>query len=215
MNAYRALNRFRPGAPFKPWLLSIVANGARNRRKAAGRRSSLAFRAAAQGPSEAASPSPETAAVAAERRAELLLAVEGLGEADREAIAYRYFLVPEEIGSPDAVYEAGPEGVVLVYRARPGLPPLGNKGIWLILTELPGDVRSAYFSEGPRPYAGTEAVDVDGGRGYWARAESSTVPRRTGGLPTNVLLWEREGRALRLESGLPRAEAIRLAESVR
>ena len=91
VKAYRALNRFRPGAPFRPWLLSIVANEARNRRKAAGRRSSLVLRAAAQGP-ERTPPSPEAAVVAAERRAELLLAVEGLGEADREAIACRYFL---------------------------------------------------------------------------------------------------------------------------
>lgn len=91
VKAYRALNRFRPGAPFRPWLLSIVANEARNRRKATGRRSSLALRAAAQGP-QSTSPSPEATVVEAERRSELLHAVEGLGEADREAIACRYFL---------------------------------------------------------------------------------------------------------------------------
>jgi len=102
VKAYRALNRFRPGAPFRPWLLSIVANEARNRRKAAGRRSSLALRAAAQGP-ESTSPSPEMAVVAAERRAELLVAVEGLGEADREAIAYRYFLGLSEEESAAAI----------------------------------------------------------------------------------------------------------------
>ena len=33
--AYYALPRFRPGAPFRPWLLRIVANEARNRRRAA------------------------------------------------------------------------------------------------------------------------------------------------------------------------------------
>ena len=92
VKAYRALDRFRPGAPFRPWLLAIVANEARNRRKAAGGRKSLALRAAAQGPTETASPSPETAVVAAERRAELLVAVEGLREAVRLTIACRYFL---------------------------------------------------------------------------------------------------------------------------
>lgn len=90
VKAYRALGRFRSGAPFRPWLLSIVANEARNRRKAAGRREGLALRAAAQGPVE--SESPEAAVIAAEQRAELLLAVEGLSEADRLAIASRYFL---------------------------------------------------------------------------------------------------------------------------
>jgi DNA-directed RNA polymerase specialized sigma24 family protein len=45
VNAYRALARFRSGAPFRPWLLRIVANEARNRRSAAGRRQRLAVRA--------------------------------------------------------------------------------------------------------------------------------------------------------------------------
>src|SRR6266496_2575903 len=35
VKAYRALGRFRRGAPFRPWLLQIVANEARNRRRSA------------------------------------------------------------------------------------------------------------------------------------------------------------------------------------
>ena len=38
VKAYRALGRFRRGAPLRPWLLRIVANEARNRRRSAGRR---------------------------------------------------------------------------------------------------------------------------------------------------------------------------------
>jgi RNA polymerase sigma-70 factor, ECF subfamily len=38
VKAYRALGRFRPGAPFRPWLLRIVLNEARNRRRSARRR---------------------------------------------------------------------------------------------------------------------------------------------------------------------------------
>jgi DNA-directed RNA polymerase specialized sigma24 family protein len=37
VKAYRALWRFRAGAPFKPWLLRIVTNEAHNRRRTAGR----------------------------------------------------------------------------------------------------------------------------------------------------------------------------------
>jgi RNA polymerase sigma factor (sigma-70 family) len=92
VKAYRSLWRFRPGAPFRPWLLSIVANEAKNRSKAAGRRARLALRAATEAPVGDASSSPEAAAVAAELRAELLLALEALREADRLAIACRYFL---------------------------------------------------------------------------------------------------------------------------
>ena len=48
VKAWRALPRFRAGAPFRPWLLAIVANEARNRRRAAGRRAGLVLRAAEQ-----------------------------------------------------------------------------------------------------------------------------------------------------------------------
>jgi PhoPQ-activated pathogenicity-related protein len=42
VKAWRALGRFRTAEPFRPWLLRIVANEARNRRRAAGRRARLA-----------------------------------------------------------------------------------------------------------------------------------------------------------------------------
>ena len=90
---YRALGRFRRGAPFRPWLLRIVANEARNRRRSAGRRAALALRAAAtRAASGDAAPSPEAALLAAERRAELLAALDGSRDDDREAIACRFFL---------------------------------------------------------------------------------------------------------------------------
>jgi RNA polymerase sigma factor (sigma-70 family) len=92
VKAYRALWRFRTGAPFKPWLLRIVTNEARNRRRAAGRREALALRASGEAVSGDAAPSPESALLGAERRGELLSAVNRLEEHHRRAIAYRYFL---------------------------------------------------------------------------------------------------------------------------
>jgi RNA polymerase sigma factor (sigma-70 family) len=91
VKAYRALWRFRAGAAFKPWLLRIVANEARNRRRSAGRRAGLALRAA-QEPSGEAAPSPEAALLGTERRQQLIEALNRLAEPDREAIACRYFL---------------------------------------------------------------------------------------------------------------------------
>src|SRR5437764_12198614 len=72
VKAWRALAGFRAGAPFKPWLLRIVANEAHNRRRSAGRRATLAIRAAAAEPSGGAAPSPEASVLDAERRDELL-----------------------------------------------------------------------------------------------------------------------------------------------
>ena len=92
VKAYYALGRFRPGAPFRPWLLTIVANEARNRRVAAGRRARLAARASVEQTGAGAEPLPEPSALAREERAALLRAVNGLREEDRRAIACRYFL---------------------------------------------------------------------------------------------------------------------------
>src|SRR5689334_3797498 len=44
VKAHRALSSFRRDAPFRPWLLRIVGNEARNRRRSAGRRAMLELR---------------------------------------------------------------------------------------------------------------------------------------------------------------------------
>ena len=92
VKAYRALWRFRPGAPFRPWLLRIVANEARNSRRSATRREALALRAAGEVAPGDAAPSPEAALLGTEQREQLLDAVNRLSERDREAIACRFFL---------------------------------------------------------------------------------------------------------------------------
>jgi RNA polymerase sigma factor (sigma-70 family) len=92
VKAWRALGRFREGAPFRPWLLQIVANEARNRRRSAGRREHLVLRAATEEPSGEAAPSPEAALLTAETRERLLAAVNELPDDQREVISLRYFL---------------------------------------------------------------------------------------------------------------------------
>ena len=92
VKAHAALGRFRPEAPFRPWLLKIVANEAKNRRRSAGRRGTLALRAARESPSGDAVPSPERALLAAEERAALLGVLESLDERDRLVIGCRYLL---------------------------------------------------------------------------------------------------------------------------
>jgi RNA polymerase sigma-70 factor (ECF subfamily) len=89
VKAHRALRRFRSGEPFRPWLLTIVANEARNRRRTRGRRAALALRAAEP---EAPGEDPEAATLAHERRDRLLTAVEQLRDDDRDVLACRYLL---------------------------------------------------------------------------------------------------------------------------
>ena len=91
VKAWRALGRFRAAEPVRPWLLQIVANEARNRRRSSGRREHLALRAAAASSGEAA-PSPEEAAVGADERRRLLAALDELPEQARLVLACRYLL---------------------------------------------------------------------------------------------------------------------------
>ena len=92
VKAWRALGRFRKGAPFRPWLLQIVANEARNRRRSAGRYAGLALRAATDDVSGDAAPSPEAALLAGEDRTRLLDAVNQLPEDARLVVSCRYLL---------------------------------------------------------------------------------------------------------------------------
>ena len=102
VRAHRALGRFRDGAPFRPWLVRIVANEARNRRRSAGRRAGLTLRAAAA--SGDAAPSPEAAALSHERRAELLEALGRLDERDRDVLVHRFLL---ELGEGETAAALG------------------------------------------------------------------------------------------------------------
>lgn len=92
VKAFNALGRFRAGAAFKPWLLKIVANEARNRLRSASRRESLALRLAGGRLEGDVAPSPEQAAFARSEKEALLGALTKLNEEDRLVIAFRYFL---------------------------------------------------------------------------------------------------------------------------
>jgi RNA polymerase sigma factor (sigma-70 family) len=111
VKAHRALGRFRAGEPLRPWLLTIVANEARNRRRSAGRRAALALRAAGEEHRSAeAAPSPEAALLAGERRAALMAALGRLRDDDRLVIGCRYLL---ELSEADTAAALGvPPGTV-------------------------------------------------------------------------------------------------------
>lgn len=103
LKAYAALPRFRIGSPVKPWLLQIVANESRNRRRSANRRVGLAERAAATVPRDAAEPSPEAQVLAAEARSTLLAALGRLRDEDREVLGARYLLELSETETADTL----------------------------------------------------------------------------------------------------------------
>jgi RNA polymerase sigma factor (sigma-70 family) len=102
VKAYRSLRRFRKGAAFRPWLLRIVINEARNVRRSELRHERLAERAAEQ--QYVAAAEPDEAVLAREEVAEVLHALTQLSEADRLAVALRYFA---QLPDADAAALAG------------------------------------------------------------------------------------------------------------
>src|SRR5262245_33713896 len=120
VKAYRALGRFRSGSPFRPWLLAIVGNEARNHRRAAGRRAHHQRRAGELEP-VGVEPGAEDALLRGDERRRLLAAVERLPEGERAAILARYF-----VGLTDAEAAAvlGVPRAALRVRAWRGLQKL-------------------------------------------------------------------------------------------
>jgi RNA polymerase sigma-70 factor (ECF subfamily) len=90
--AWRALARFDPDRPFRPWLLRIVGNEARNRRRSVGRRLRLASLVAAATPSGDAAPSPESTIVVEDERRRLLAELDALPDGARAVLTCRYLL---------------------------------------------------------------------------------------------------------------------------
>jgi hypothetical protein len=121
-------------------------------------------------------------------------------------------LTPTALGDPDAVYVFSPNQVSLVW-ASP-----------VLLTEFRARLDETLFQKGVPPNARLEEVRVGGGRGYWIsgaphsffyRDAAGNVQQERSRLAGNTLLWEQNGLTLRLESGLDRDNAIRIAESLR
>ena len=115
LKAYSSLARVQPQA-FRPWLLRIVANEARNLRKAARRRAHALARASGDLAATGPAPSPEMAVLADEQRTVLLRALEALREEDRLAISYRYLFELSENEMMEAL--GWPRGTVKSRLAR-------------------------------------------------------------------------------------------------
>jgi RNA polymerase sigma-70 factor (ECF subfamily) len=98
VKAYAALDRFRPGAPFRPWLLRIVANETRNLHRSAGRRAARERRAwdQAQPLLLAGADEPADRLLSGERRAALVRGLARLSPEQRQVVTCRYLLDLDE-----------------------------------------------------------------------------------------------------------------------
>jgi len=138
-------------------------------------------------------------------------------------------LIPGELGEPDSVFlDPAVSGgqVALAYEAEPGLPAAPGTELGALVTQFVGsradeDALKKVTTNDP----GTRVVPVfvDGTQGLWISGEPHTIAyleadgdirTDTVRLAGNVLLWERDGVTLRLESRLSRSEAVVIAESM-
>lgn len=103
IKAFGALKRFRSGSSFRPWILKIAANEARNKLRSARRHSAIELRLAADRPSGGAAPPPEVAVLQRETGEELAAALWRLSERDRLVIGYRYLLDLSEAETAEAL----------------------------------------------------------------------------------------------------------------
>jgi RNA polymerase sigma factor (sigma-70 family) len=94
IRAFRALGRFDLDRPFRPWLLSITANLARNRRRSLGRYFAAVRRlvGASSDPAAVVAAAPAPASAQNWLAGTLWDAVRRLSSADQEVIYLRYYL---------------------------------------------------------------------------------------------------------------------------
>jgi RNA polymerase sigma-70 factor (ECF subfamily) len=95
VRAYRQLHRFRPGEPFRPWLLRIVTNLALNEVRSKGRRQGLLERAGRL-LSRQPEPPAEALVTESEQARTVWEAINRLGMEDRVILYLRYFLDLDE-----------------------------------------------------------------------------------------------------------------------
>ena len=96
VKAYARLDTFRDGAPFRPWLLRIVTNEARNLHRGAGRRRERERLTWARTERLLVEAEPLDSALSSERRAALVAALRELDTRDREVVTCRYLLELDE-----------------------------------------------------------------------------------------------------------------------
>jgi hypothetical protein len=130
--------------------------------------------------------------------------------------------VPAELGEPDAIYVVSdlPGGeVALAYTPRPGIPLVEQTGLGVLVSEFRGDLNPGFLTKGLGEGTTAEEVSVHGDPGWWiagkphmiyveVRGQGQSVPLR---LAANTLIWEHAGVTYRIESGLSKADAFRIA----
>jgi hypothetical protein len=145
--------------------------------------------------------------------------------AEARQLAERPLAAPARLGEPAGAYIGRPPGAVtFVWAPGPDLPEVGDTGVGLLLTVLPGTTDAGLVSKAIGPGTTIELVRVRDGAAYWIAgaphelhitARDGDIVIDSSRLAGNTLLWTEDGVTYRLESALGREEAVDLADDLR
>jgi hypothetical protein len=142
--------------------------------------------------------------------------------ADAQSAVSFTIAVPADLGAPDAVYvETGVPGgeVALAYTPRPGIPLVKQTGLGVLITEFRGDLLPGFLTKEVGPSTTLQETSVNGDPGWWVAGEPHMVFVQVSGtdyqvqlrMAANTLIWGHGGVTYRIESGLSKADAFRIA----
>jgi hypothetical protein len=142
--------------------------------------------------------------------------------ADAQSAVSFTIAVPADLGTPDAVYvdsEVPGGEVALAYAPRPGIPLVKQTDLGVLITEFRGDLIPGFLTKEVGPSTKLEETSVHGDPGWWVAGEPHLVITRIGStdypvslrMAANTLIWEHGGVTYRIESGLSKADASRIA----
>jgi hypothetical protein len=132
-------------------------------------------------------------------------------------------LLPPGLGQPGEVHLAeslfGSRVVILAWGPDPSHPPIEGTSWGTILMEFPGSQGTLAFKEVGEDVL-VEAVQIGGHDGFWISGPHDLALLTPHGeerlaVRGNALLWTQRATTLRLETALPKARAIAVAETVR
>jgi hypothetical protein len=142
--------------------------------------------------------------------------------ADAQSAVKFTIAVPPKLGTPDGIYVVTgiPGGeIALAYSPRPGIPLVKQTGLGVLVTEFRGDLIPGFITNGVEEGTTAEEVSVNGDPGWWiAGAPHMIIVRLPDGdypvqlrMAANTLIWAHGGVTYRIESGLSKADAFRVA----
>jgi hypothetical protein len=135
-------------------------------------------------------------------------------------------LVPDSLGTPDAIYldrEVPGSRVALAYLPRPGFTETGTTGVAVLVTESRASLERAAIGKNIGPDTVIEETAMRDVPAYWiAGAPHMVVVIGPDGkarpetlrLAANTLIWSRLGVTYRIESSLSKQESMRIALSM-